>query len=141
MLVVRVVLDTNILISALITKGTPPDILYQAWLNGEIEVVMTSAQVAEMKDVLARPRLKQFVHVEEADAIVENISAYAHVLTTFEVENISPDPNDNQSLAAAIDGEVDLILLGERKHMLALEEVRGIPVVTTRETVKLMSHT
>lgn len=102
---------------------------------------MTSTQVAEVKDVLARPRLKQFVHVEEADAIVENISAYAHVLTTFEVENISPDPNDNQSLAAAIDGEVDLILLGERKHMLALEEVRGIPVVTTRETVKLMSHT
>ncbi len=54
----RVTLDTNILISALITMGTPPDILYQAWLNGEIEVVMTSAQVAEVKDVLGRPRLK-----------------------------------------------------------------------------------
>ncbi len=76
MLVVRVVLDTNILISALITKGTPPDILYQAWLKGEIEVVMTSAQVAEVKDVLTRPRLKRFVHAEEVDAIVENISAY-----------------------------------------------------------------
>ncbi len=47
----RVVLDTNILISALITKGTPPDNLYQAWLNGEIEVVMTAAQIAEIRDV------------------------------------------------------------------------------------------
>ncbi len=140
MLVVRVVLDTNILISALITKGTPPDILYQAWLNGEIEVVMTSAQVAEVKNVLARPRLKQFIDIEEADAIVENISAYAHVLTTFDVENISPDPNDNQILAAAIDGKVDLIVSGDRKHMLALGEVRGIPVVTAREAVELLSH-
>ena len=58
-LYVRVVLDTNILISALITKGTPPDNLYQAWLNGEIEVVMTAAQIAEIRDVLVRPRLKR----------------------------------------------------------------------------------
>ena len=51
----RVVLDTNILINALITKGTPPDNLYQAWLNGEIEVVMTAAQIAEFREVLVRP--------------------------------------------------------------------------------------
>ncbi len=50
----RVVLDTNVLKCALIAKGTPPDILYQAWLNGGIEVVMTSTQVAEVTDVLAR---------------------------------------------------------------------------------------
>ena len=136
----RVILDTNILISALITKGTPPDILYQAWLNGEIEVVMTSAQVAEVKDVLGRPRLKQFIRAEETDAIAENIDAYADVLTDFEVVNISPDPNDNSILAAAIDGKVDLIVSGDRKHMLALGEVRGIPVVTAREAVELISH-
>ncbi len=136
----RVILDTNILISALITKGTPPDILYQAWLNGEIEVVMTSAQVAEVKDVLGRPRLKQFIRAEEIDAIAENIDAYADVLTDFEVVNISPDPNDNSILAAAIDGKVDLIVSGDRKHMLALGEVRGIPVVTAREAVELIPH-
>ena len=50
----RVILDTNVLKCALIAKGTPPDILYQAWLNGGIEVVMTSTQVAEVKDALAR---------------------------------------------------------------------------------------
>jgi predicted nucleic acid-binding protein len=41
---VRVVLDTNILIAALITKGTPPDRLYRAWLRGEIELVTSAAQ-------------------------------------------------------------------------------------------------
>lgn len=53
-----VVLDANLLISALIAMGTPPDILYLAWLNGEIEVVVTSAQVAEVKDALTRLSLK-----------------------------------------------------------------------------------
>ena len=38
----RVVLDTNILVSALITKGTPPDQLYQAWLRDEIELVAST---------------------------------------------------------------------------------------------------
>ena len=50
----RVVLDTNILIGALITKGTPPDRLYQAWLRGEIELVTSTTQIAEMADV-SRP--------------------------------------------------------------------------------------
>ena len=136
----RVVLDTNILVSALIAKGSPPDILYQAWLNGEIEVVMTSAQVAEVKDVLARPRLKQFIQAEEADAITQYIDAYARVLTDFQIVNVSPDPDDNRILAAAIDGKVDLIVSGDRKHMLALEEVHGIPVVTARKAVELISH-
>ncbi len=62
------------------------------------------------------------------------------MLTDFEVVNISPDPNDNSILAAAIDGKVDLIVSGDRKHMLALGEVRGIPVVTAREAVELISH-
>ena len=48
MLRVRVVLDTNILIGALITKGTPPDRLYRAWLRGEIELVTSAAQLAEL---------------------------------------------------------------------------------------------
>ena len=62
---VLVVLDTNILIGALITKGTPPDRLYQAWLRGEIELVTPSAQIAELADVLARPRLPRFLDADE----------------------------------------------------------------------------
>ena len=132
-LYVRVVLDTNILISAPITKRTPPDNLYQAWLNGEIEVVMTVAQIAEIRDVLIRPRLKRFIHTDEAVAIVENIDEYALILTDAPVVDISPDPNDNPILAAAIAGKVDLIVSGDKKHMVALREVQGIPVLTARE--------
>ena len=75
----RVVLDTNILIGALITKGTPPDGLYQAWLRGEIELVTSIAQIDELADVLARERLQKILDADEATAMVENIGTRAVV--------------------------------------------------------------
>lgn len=134
----RVVLDTNILIGALITKGTPPDRLYRAWLRGEIELVTSAAQMAELADVLARPRLQKFLDADEAAAIVENFGTRALILDDPPDVNLSPDSKDNPILAAAITGKADLIVSGDKKHMLALGEVEGIPVVTAREALERM---
>ena len=131
----RVILDTNILIGALITKGTPPDRLYRAWLHGELELVTSAAQLAELTDVLARPRLQKFLDADEASAIVENIGTRSLILDDPPGVELSPDPKDNPILAAAIAGRVDLIVSGDKKHMLALQEVEGIPVVTAREAL------
>lgn len=131
----RVVLDTNILVSALIARGTPPDELYRAWQRGEIELVTSTAQMAEVAGVLARPRLQRFLHVGEAATIVENIAALALVLDNPPDVDLSPDPADNPILAAAIAGGADLIVSGDKKHVLALAEVAGIPVVTAREAL------
>ncbi|MYD32233.1 MAG: putative toxin-antitoxin system toxin component, PIN family [Nitrospira sp. SB0677_bin_15] len=135
---VRVVLDTNILIGALITKGTPPDKLYRAWLRGQIELVTSTAQLAEIADVLARPRLQKYLDADEAAAIVENLDTRALVLDDSLEVNVSPDPQDNPILAAAIAGKADLIVSGDKKHVLALGEVEGIPVVTAREALERM---
>ena len=132
----RVVLDTNILIGALITKGTPPDRLYQAWLRNEIELVTSTTQLAELTDVLARPRLHKFLDADEAAAIVKNIGSRALVLAELPLVRLSPDPKDNPILATAIAAEADLIVSGDERHMLSLGEVEGIPVVTAREALE-----
>ena len=134
----RVVLDTNILIGALIIKGTPPDSLYQAWLRGEIELVTSTAQIRELADVLARKRLQRFLDADEAAAIVENIGTRAVILNELPSVSHSPDPMDNQILATAIAGGVDLIVSGDKKHMLVLREVDGIPIVAAREALELL---
>ena len=134
----RVVLDTNILIGALITKGTPPDNLYQAWLRGEIELVTSTAQIRELADVLARERLQRFLDADEAAAIVENIDTRAVILDELPSTSHSPDPMDNRILATAIAGGADLIVSGDKKHMLALREVDGIPIVTARKALELL---
>ena len=132
----RVVLDTNILIGAVITKGTPPDRLYQAWMRGEINLITSTAQMAEVAAVLARPRLEKFLSADEAETLVENIGTRALILDEPPSVNLSPDPKDNPILAAAIAGKADVIVSGDKKHMLALGEVEGIPVVTAREALE-----
>jgi len=72
---VRVVLDTNVLISALITSGTPPGRLYRAWLRGEIELVTSTAQIAEITDVVSWPRLQKFIDADDAEDILDNIDS------------------------------------------------------------------
>ena len=135
----RVVLDTNILIAALITRGTPPDGLYRAWLRGEIELVTSAAQLAEIADVVARPRLQRFLDAGEAAAILDNIGARATILEELPPVNLSPDPKDNPILASAIAGKAKLIVSGDKKHMLALRVVEGIPVVTARQALSLIA--
>jgi putative PIN family toxin of toxin-antitoxin system len=123
---VRIVLDTNILIAALITQGTPPDQLYRAWLRGEFELVTSAAQIAELADVLARPRVQKYLDAHEASVIVENIDTRATILDRPPEVNLSPDPKDNPILAIAVAGKADLIVSGDKKHLLALGEVQGI---------------
>ena len=137
----RVVLDTNVLISALITTGTPPDGLYRAWLRGDIELVTSAAQIAEIADVISRPRLQKMLDVDEATAVVKNISSRATILENPPAVNLSSDPGDNPILAAAITGHADLIVSGDKKHMLALTEVEGIPIVTAREALQRIGNT
>ena len=132
----RILLDTNILVGALITKGTPPDQLYQRWLRGEFDLVTSVVQLAEIVNVLTRPRLRRFIRAREAEAIVGNIHTRALVLHELPSVNLSPDPADNPILATAIAGRADLVVSGDRKHVLALEEVRGIPIVTARNALK-----
>ena len=54
------------------------------------------------------------------------------------VEN-SPDPDDNLILAAAVAGNADLIVSGDKRHMLSLGDVEGIPIVTPRDALSLIS--
>lgn len=131
----RVVLDTNILIAALITKGTPPDRLYQAWLRGQFEVVTSTAQLQEIAAVLARPRLQKYLDADEASVIVQHLDTRAVILRETPTVTLSPDPKDNPILAAAIAGSAGLIVTGDKRHMLDLGQAAGIPIVTARDAL------
>ena len=113
-----------------------PGMLYRAWLRGEIELVTPAAQMAELADVLARPRLQKFLDADEAAAIVENFGTHAHIVDNLPDVNVSPDDKDNAILTSAIAGKADLIVSGDKKHVIALGEVEGIPVVTAREALE-----
>ena len=134
----RIVLDTNILVSALITKGTPPDQIYQAWLRNEVELVTSTAQIDEVTDVLARPRMRRYVDPDEGAQMVAAIHQRATVLREVPVVRRSPDPKDDAILAAAVVGKVELVVSGDRNDMLALGHVEGIPIRSAREALEMV---
>ena len=110
----RVVLDTNILVSAPITKGTPPDLLYRAWLRDELELVTSVAQVEGIRNVLARARMRRYVDAPDAAELVAAIYQRATVLGDVPVTRRSPDPKDDPILAVAVAGDVELVVLATR---------------------------
>lgn len=131
----RVVLDTNVLVSALITKGTPPDLLYQAWSTGWFDLVTSERQLAELTRVLAYSKLREYVRRDEAEVLLETIRSVADVVEASPEVALSKDPDDDAILATAIAGQADLLVTGDRSHLLALKEVHGIPIVTPRQAL------
>lgn len=136
----RIVLDTNVLVSALITRGAPPDLLYRAWDSGSFRLVTSHAQVSELARVLAYARLRAYVTPDEREALLETIGAAAHVVERLPDVELSPDPDDNAILATAIAKEADLLVTGDKSGLLALKSVHGIPIVTPREALDRLKN-
>jgi putative PIN family toxin of toxin-antitoxin system len=132
---VRVVLDTNVLVSALITKGTPPDRVYQAWDAGTFDLVTSEAQLAELARVLGYAKLRPYVQREEAEVLLETIRSVAEIVEVLPEIDLSSDPDDNAILATAIVGQADLLVTGDRSHLLDLSAVQGVSIVTPRQAL------
>jgi putative PIN family toxin of toxin-antitoxin system len=124
--------DTNVLVSALITKGTPPDLLYQAWDADTFQLVTSREQIDELRRVMAYKKLQSFIKPNEAEALLETIDAAAVVVGGIPNIDLSPDPDDNVILATAIAGKADLLVSGDKSGLLALEAAHGIPIVTPK---------
>jgi len=136
---VRIVLDTNVLVSALISIGTPPSLLYEAWAQGEFQLITSRAQIKELTRVLAYERLRPYIDPADAETLAETIDAAAVVVESLPETKVAADPDDNVILATAITGHAELIVTGDKSHLLSLGSVEGIPVITPREAIRRLS--
>lgn len=129
----RVVLDTGILIAALITHDTPPDQIYQAWRKKRFELVTSEWQLAEFRRVSRYPRLRKYLSSAEAGNLVNGLRYQAVVLTELPRLDLSPDPDDNPILAMAVASRADYLVSGDKRDLLALKRVEQTRIVTARQ--------
>lgn len=121
----RVVADTNVLVSALIFPGGPPEALYRLALEGRIELVTSRPLLAELGRVLTDKFGWEPGRAEEA---VAQLIRVAEIVEPGEpVSEIEADPADDRVLEAAAEGKADAIVSGD-SHLLALSTWRGIPI-------------
>ena len=132
----RVVLDTNVFISALITRGLAAQTL-KLWQQGRYDLVTSTWQIGELQGVMRREPIQKRLKPGDAGALMNALRDKAAVLETLPRVDDSPDPDDNNILAAAISGEAQYLVTGDKNDLQALVKVQGVRILTVGEFVTL----
>ena len=123
----KMVADTNVLVSAFIFPGGSPEAFYRLALEGRIELVSSRPLLTEFGRVLDE---KFGWEAERAEEAVAQVIRIAEVVEPSEtVSEIEADPPDNRVLEAAGEAEADAIVSGDR-HLLSLGSWRGVRIET-----------
>ena len=134
----RVVIDTNVLVSAIISDGKPRALL-QKGLDRQFSIVISDQLLDELFTVLNRPKLK--TSKDEIDKIMLAMKKSAEVVKVrSKFKAVNNDPKDDAIVHAACDGQADMIVSGDG-HLLDLESFRGIKIVSVREMLELLKKT
>jgi len=137
---IRAVLDTNVLISGLISTRAPPRRAIDAWLAGKYVLVTSMYLVQELVSVLSYPRIEARLHLsdEERDAILAALLTQAEVTPGhLALSGVTRDPKDDAVVACAVEGRADLIISGD-EDLLTLGDYEGIQVVTPAQFVEML---
>jgi uncharacterized protein len=140
---VRLVLDTNRLVSGVISAGGLPRRLPGGAKAGEFEFCTSEVLLAELLDVLSRTKFA--ARLSQAgltpQGIVDDLRRLAQVVSPTQVPRVVPtDPDDDHVIAAALAAQADLIASGDKRDLLPLGSYQGIPIVTAREAVQRLEE-
>ena len=138
----RAVLDTNVLVSAVLAGGSAPDAVLRAWHRGDFQLVTSVQLISELEKVLARPHIGRrlgwspaergmFVTALSENSIVVNPSERLRVLDA--------DPADNRVLEAAVSSGADYIVTGDN-HLLDLGRYENNLIVTPAQFAAVLAH-
>ena len=110
----NIVLDTNVLVSALLNPDGPPAAILNLIVTGRIGLAYDNRMLHEYLEVLHRERFG--FHVESVDAIVAFFTAEGEFVTAEPARVQFDDDGDGKSYEVMVSGEADFLVTGNRKH-------------------------
>jgi len=134
----RVVLDTNILLSALINPHGSPAKLIDAWRSGRFQLVTSQQQLTELGSVARREVLRKYVVPSRVGRFINDLRALAHVVERLPPVDRSRDPADNFLLAMAETVEAEYLVTGDKRDVLVLQHHGSTRIVTPRELLSAL---
>lgn len=134
----RIVLDTNILLSALMTRGTPPGLLYELWRDRRFDLVSCELQLDEIRAVSRRTELRGRLNQSEVGTLVNLVRRLAIMVESLPEVGVSPDPKDDFILALAQAASADLIVTGDKGHLLSLKKHGSTRIVSARGALQTL---
>jgi len=140
---IKVVVDTNVLVSGLISpKGSPAKII-DSWQKRKFVLVTSKATLKELKKVLNYSKIAKNYHLdqEKVDEYIKGFWAFSEVCSpTKKISVVKNDPEDNKFIEAAVTAKTDFIVSGDR-HLLELSEYQGIKILTVKEFCLKLENT
>ena len=140
----RIVLDTNVVFSALLWRGTPYRLLEAIRQRSDTQLYSSTALLEELADVLTRPSAtKRLALIDKtaANVLADYIEVIELVAPAAVPRVVPGDIDDDQVIAAAVAAQADLIVSGDRKHVLPLGSHAGIAIADAAEALRLISST
>jgi uncharacterized protein len=134
----RVVLDTNILLSALINRQGTPAQLIAAWRERRYDLLTSSEQLLELGGVARRPVLRARIIPSTVGRLIRDLRQLAEVLTRLPEVDRSVDPADNFLLAMAEAGAANYLVSGDRRGVLDLGTHGGTQIIRARDFLAVL---
>lgn len=135
----RVVLDTNVLLSALFSRQSTAANVVNAWRRGAFDLLTCELQLQEIREVTRRPNIRALIRPALAGELVNQLQSMAKWIDTLPPVSRSPDPFDNFLLSLAQAGQADVLVSGDKRGVLALKSHGACQITTLRQFVDSMN--
>jgi uncharacterized protein len=133
----RLILDTNILISALLSPLGAPAKLLDAWERKTFTLVASDVLIAEFRDVAARPFFRARLRASAAELLAAGLRDFSIYFRNLPSGPIAPDPKDSYLLAMAEAGHADFLVTGD-KDLLSLKHHKSTRIVTPAAMIEAL---
>ena len=127
----RFVLDTNVVVSALLLANSIPRQAFDKALE-QGTILISVPVILELADVLSRKKLNKYLLEDERMRFLIGLLKETELIDTTEPIAICRDPNDDKFLELAVDGNADYIVTGDA-DLLVLHPFRGIQILTPKD--------
>ncbi|MBI2227290.1 MAG: putative toxin-antitoxin system toxin component, PIN family [Betaproteobacteria bacterium] len=132
----RLVLDTNIVISGLLWNG-PPRRLLDAAISGTVDIYTSAVLITELREALAYPKFARRItaNADSVDRCIGRFMAIANLTAAATIEGtVSADPDDDHVIACALSAQADVIVSGDA-HLLDLKSFHRMPIITATDAL------
>jgi len=130
---VRLVVDTNILVSALLVGTSLPAHLIMLWRDGHFDLLTAADQLEELTRVTRYPKIRERLAPALAGRLINELRHLAIIVADLPVVTICADPYDNYLLATAAAGAADFLVTGDKRDLLGLKVFKGTKIATVRD--------
>ena len=134
----RVILDTNVLVAALMVASGPPHQLLDAFLNDRFTLLTSDAQIEEFSRVTRYPAIRSRIHPAQAGRLLNAVRSLSVLLERLPPASVSRDIHDDYLFAMAQTGGADYLVTGDKAGVLALRRHGKTEIVTARRMVTIL---